>query len=433
MYPVGNVPYNMGEEQLVEVFKSVGQVVGFRSIIFFVLSWKPTKDKDFDRTSCWTGLCLTETPGKQKATGFANLPVQPHFLLHQHPSDFVEDHETALSAVRNLNNQDVGGRPLRIDLADSDPFLEGKSTVRGEIRNSTSSLRGDESLASVSSMSNLPPGKPAPPGMSTLDAISQTLATMPTGQGLEMLAQMKVGLGLSFCEHQSLTLVQAFITSHPEQAKILLQKQPQLSYALFQALVLHEIIPAELIMRMQAGGGVAPPVPPPISQTPPVSRPPPPSHLQQPPFMPPFPPAQAMSPVAGMPPPGMGPPPPNAGYAAMPPPSYYRPPGQQQHVPSPVPGIPPPAAQPVPAPAPAPAIDESQRVSFLIHLVHIKPDRIAGYDYDGLEYEPGHHQLSPRGTATGYYAIGTWFRPVFFPLLTRSAQRQQFMNMAPPS
>ena len=27
---VGNVPYNMGEEQLIDVFKSVGQVIGFR-------------------------------------------------------------------------------------------------------------------------------------------------------------------------------------------------------------------------------------------------------------------------------------------------------------------------------------------------------------------------------------------------------------------
>ena len=43
------------------------------------------------------------------------------------------DHETAASAVRNLNNTDVGGHPLRIDLADSDPFLEGKTTVRGEL------------------------------------------------------------------------------------------------------------------------------------------------------------------------------------------------------------------------------------------------------------------------------------------------------------
>ena len=46
------------------------------------------------------------------------------------------DHETAASAVRNLNNTDVGGRPLRIDLADSDPFLEGKTTVRGELLDS---------------------------------------------------------------------------------------------------------------------------------------------------------------------------------------------------------------------------------------------------------------------------------------------------------
>ncbi|TCD62134.1 Cleavage stimulation factor subunit 2 tau variant [Steccherinum ochraceum] len=29
---VGNVPYNMGEEQLIEAFKTVGQVVGFRLV-----------------------------------------------------------------------------------------------------------------------------------------------------------------------------------------------------------------------------------------------------------------------------------------------------------------------------------------------------------------------------------------------------------------
>ena len=39
--PVGNVPYNMGEDQLVEVFKSVGQVVGFRSIILRKGSTEP--------------------------------------------------------------------------------------------------------------------------------------------------------------------------------------------------------------------------------------------------------------------------------------------------------------------------------------------------------------------------------------------------------
>ena len=45
----------------------------------------------------------------------------------------LTDHETAASAVRNLNGHDVKGRPLRIDLADSDPLLEGKTTNRGEL------------------------------------------------------------------------------------------------------------------------------------------------------------------------------------------------------------------------------------------------------------------------------------------------------------
>ena len=115
------------------------------------------------------------------------------------------DHETALSAVRNLNNVDVGGRPLRIDLADSDPFLEGKTTVRGEL------IDGGETRAQWRERENakrdrdpdgakdkniflrsLPQGVPVPPGASTLDMISQTLATMNPAQLVEVLAQFKV-------------------------------------------------------------------------------------------------------------------------------------------------------------------------------------------------------------------------------------------------
>ena len=111
-----------------------------------------------------------------------------------------------MSAVRNLNGADVGGRPLRIDLADSDPFLEGKTTVRGELidsggpdnkwsrekdfhedrRQSSSTSTGPSFLA------NLPPGIPIPPGSTALDTISQSLATMEPSQLLEVLAQMKV-------------------------------------------------------------------------------------------------------------------------------------------------------------------------------------------------------------------------------------------------
>jgi cleavage stimulation factor subunit 2 len=112
------------------------------------------------------------------------------------------DHETALSAVRNLNNVDVGGRPLRIDLADSDPFLEGKTTVRGELidggetraqwRERENAKRDPDVKDRAPFLRNLPQGVPVPPGTSTLDMISQTLATMNPTQLVEVLAQFKV-------------------------------------------------------------------------------------------------------------------------------------------------------------------------------------------------------------------------------------------------
>lgn len=123
------------------------------------------------------------------------------FLVPHNPYWLEKDHETALSAVRNLNNTDVGGRPLRIDLADSDPFLEGKTTVRGEIidggtpgpsepRHGWRGGGGDSRHESI--FANLPPGIQIPQGASALDYISQTLATMQPSQLMEVLAQMKV-------------------------------------------------------------------------------------------------------------------------------------------------------------------------------------------------------------------------------------------------
>ncbi|OBZ66823.1 Cleavage stimulation factor subunit 2 [Grifola frondosa] len=142
---VGNVPYNMGEEQLIDVFKSVGQVVGFRLV--------------FDRDT-----------GKPKGYGFCEF----------------SDHETALSAVRNLNGQEIGGRPLRIDLADSDPFLEGKTTVRGEL------IDGGETRAQWRERERdrdrddyVSGGRPPP------KAKNQMLGTTNPTQILEVLAQMK--------------------------------------------------------------------------------------------------------------------------------------------------------------------------------------------------------------------------------------------------
>ncbi|KAH9960597.1 hypothetical protein BGW80DRAFT_1550344 [Lactifluus volemus] len=223
---VGNVPYNMGEEQLIDVFKSVGQVVGFRLV--------------FDRET-----------GKPRGYGFCEFA----------------DHETALSAVRNLNNVDVGGRPLRIDLADSDPFLEGKTTVRGELidggetraqwrerenakRERDKDKDSDSTKDRASFLRNLPQGIPVPSGTSSLDMISQTLATMVPAQLVEVLAQFK-----------------AFVITHPDQARSLLVAHPQLAYALFQALLLNKIVDPAILQRMLAatnsGNPASAPAPPP--------------------------------------------------------------------------------------------------------------------------------------------------------------------------
>lgn len=155
---------------------------------------------------------LTARPVNRKVMAFASLRVHLMFLSHcanqfllylTHPRPincFPQDHDTAMSAVRNLNGADVGGRPLRIDLADSDPFLEGKTTVRGELIDSGGPdnkwSREDRRQGSILNtppfLSNLPPGVQVPPGSTALDTISQSLATMEPSQLLEVLAQMKV-------------------------------------------------------------------------------------------------------------------------------------------------------------------------------------------------------------------------------------------------
>ncbi|KAF8892930.1 hypothetical protein BD779DRAFT_1507801 [Infundibulicybe gibba] len=334
---VGNVPYNMGEDQLIDVFKSVGQVIGFRLV--------------FDRDT-----------GKPKGYGFCEFA----------------DHETAASAVRNLNGVDVGGRPLRIDLADSDPFLEGKTTVRGELvdggvpgpseprsqwraggSDNHSHGRNHDPNAFLS---GLPPGIQVPKNLSVLDNISQTLATMSPDRLMEVLAQMK-----------------AFVITHPEQARALLVAHPQLAYALFQALLLNNIVDSAILQRMLAAtsGSSAPPGPPARTPVPPHiqhQHAPPhyPSHLGYPPA-----PLQQPQPVSGIPPlPPMSAPPASAMFghhqhphhpSPMPPmPPYYRPP----------PSAPASSAPPPQQPQQSQDITESQH-AMLMQVLNMGNDQIS--------------------------------------------------------
>lgn len=262
-----------------------------------------------------------------------------------------------MSAVRNLHDTDVGGRRLRIDLADSDPFLEGKTTQHGELLDTSETRaqwrarndQGDDNDSKHGGPSNflktLPPGIPLPAGVTALDSISTTLASIDPAQLTEVLAQMK-----------------AFVINHPEQARILLVAHPQFAYALFQALLLQKIVDPVILQRMLAatqGGGQPPPPPPvaphvPTPQTQPAMPPPYPYYNQNMPGMPPGAPAYYRPPPPGA---AMGGAPPHASTPPMPPPQLN------------------PAAAPSSATTQPPTIDPAQR-EMLMQVFRLTPDQI---------------------------------------------------------
>ncbi|KAK9448724.1 uncharacterized protein V1518DRAFT_418030 [Limtongia smithiae] len=132
---VGNVPYDQPEQQIIDVFQSVGPVANYRFVV----------DKD-------TGL--------PKGYGF----VEYH------------DADTAASAVRNLNNFELSNRPLRVDFSHE---------------TSIGSIASDKPSSSGSISTQLPAGTPPPPNLTTPNAISQTLAAFTPPQMLKILQELK--------------------------------------------------------------------------------------------------------------------------------------------------------------------------------------------------------------------------------------------------
>ncbi|KAJ3163276.1 Cleavage stimulation factor subunit 2 [Geranomyces variabilis] len=185
---VGNIPYDLTETQLIDIFKEVGPVVSFRLV--------------FDRDT-----------GKPKGYGFCTF----------------QDSETAASAVRNLNNYDVGGRQLRIDFAESDKEDNGPGgppPPRQQQMDDRRPPMGQQQPMHAPAQLVPPIQQHAPPpAQSSVEDINKTLAAYPPEQMLEVLAQMKV-----------------HIQSNPNDVRAMLAEQPQLSYALFQALLVMNVV-----------------------------------------------------------------------------------------------------------------------------------------------------------------------------------------------
>ncbi|KAI7897517.1 uncharacterized protein BX663DRAFT_527942 [Cokeromyces recurvatus] len=234
---VGNIPFELSEEQLIEVFKEVGPVASFRLL--------------FDRDT-----------GRPKGYGFCE------FL----------DAETAASAVRNLNDYEIGGRQLRVDYAAMED-----NQGRGGHQNNNNNNYNNQSRHHPPQSQPIPaqsmppqhmpaqhmpaqhmsmpiqplPSQPIMPttNMSSVDEISKVLASMNSQDLFTLMSQMKQ---MSF--------------ERPEFTREFLTSNPQVAYALFQAMVMMNIVDPNIITRIMTAAATATATPP-VMQTQPV-RPP---------------------------------------------------------------------------------------------------------------------------------------------------------------
>lgn len=252
----------LSETQITDIFSTVGRVVCFRMV--------------FDRDT-----------GRSKGYGFA---------------EYI-DAETAASAVRNLDNFEIMGRKLRVDYSsqgyvgkelgfskeglfpqpvygkDGYPpkseqiysddrttttvFSESGylNTVTGSESNhsghssryevptnapgtATGALKGmkppnpnhingNNFSGSSSLLPQLPPGIENHPGLTTPDSISKTLAAIPVPQLLRTLIQMK-----------------ELAITDPVKATQLLRQAPQMSYAVFQSLIMMNLVEPSVLAQL---------------------------------------------------------------------------------------------------------------------------------------------------------------------------------------
>ncbi|XP_071453754.1 cleavage stimulation factor subunit 2 isoform X2 [Hetaerina americana] len=170
---VGNIPYEATEEKLKEIFSEVGPVLSFKLV--------------YDRET-----------GKPKGYGFCEY----------------KDQETALSAMRNLNGYEIGGRTLRVDNACTEKSrMEMQSLLQGPVVEN-------------------PYGDPVAPEKAP-EAISKAVASLPPEQMYELMKQMRL------C-----------IQNNPTEAHQMLLQNPQLTYALLQALVVMKVLDPHTAVSM---------------------------------------------------------------------------------------------------------------------------------------------------------------------------------------
>lgn len=279
----------MTEEQITEIFSSAGRVLSFRLV--------------YDRET-----------GRPKGFGFAEYA----------------DQETAASAVRNLDNHEIMGRKLRVDFSHEGNAPDGMDD--GPMPPMPAGGVAAPLQQGGSTLPQLPLGVDIPAGLNAPDAISRTLSALPPPQLLEIMGQMK-----------------GLVTTDPLKATELLRQAPQLSYAIFQALLLMNLVDTSVLTQVieNAAAPAAAPVP--------VAAPPPPP-------LPPVVPAQQPAPQQ------------YAVYHPVPTPpqaQYVPPPPQQQQ------------QQQQPQPQPQPQLqNDPQRAALIQQVLSLTPEQIGALPAD---------------------------------------------------
>ncbi|VDN52676.1 unnamed protein product [Dracunculus medinensis] len=184
---VGNISYEVGEEQLKQVFSQVGPVVHLRLV--------------HDRET-----------GKPKGYGFCEF----------------NDSQTAESAIRNLNGFELNGRSLRVDSAAG----SDRNTDEVQQLQAAFAAQQQEVIDLLHHAQENPYGPECEPDRAP-EIISRTVASLPPEQMFELMKQMKQ------CVH-----------NNPNEAKSLLMSNPQLAYALLQAQVVMRIVDPHVAIAM---------------------------------------------------------------------------------------------------------------------------------------------------------------------------------------
>jgi cleavage stimulation factor subunit 2 len=216
---LGELTLNLGitEEQIVETLERVGQVVNFR-------------------------LVYDKETGRPKGFGFAEFA----------------DGDAAASAVRNLNDYEIMNRKLRVDWSNDNGAGDSAPATYAPPAPPNGMPEPAAPAQNSTLLPPLPPGKPLEPELTSAEAISRTLQTLPPPQLLDILTQMK-----------------GLVMSQPERATELFHQAPQLAYALFQALLLLNLVDGNVLKQ------VIEPAPGAAQQ--PAAAPPPAAHAPQPP------------------------------------------------------------------------------------------------------------------------------------------------------